>query len=67
MGLGKFKREVAEAVIEGLGGVRGEWERVMNEGEGFMDEVAKRGARRARESAEETMVGVRKAVGLSSL
>ncbi|KAK0099675.1 Tryptophan--tRNA ligase, mitochondrial [Cadophora gregata] len=63
MGLGVFKKMVGEAVGEGLSGVRGRFEEVMRE-EGYVEEVAMRGAKRARESAEETMVLVREAVGL---
>ena len=63
MGLGAFKKLVAGQVAEGLSGVREEFERVVGE-EGYVEEVARRGERRARESAEETMVLVREAVGL---
>jgi tryptophanyl-tRNA synthetase len=63
LGLGQFKKLVAEAVIEGLAGVRGEFERVLGD-EGYLDGVAERGKRRARESAEATMVDVREAMGL---
>ncbi|EKD18004.1 tryptophanyl-tRNA synthetase [Drepanopeziza brunnea f. sp. 'multigermtubi' MB_m1] len=63
MGLGAFKKLVAGAVSEGLSGVRGEFDRVLRE-DGYVEEVARRGAARAKESAEETMVLVRDAVGL---
>lgn len=63
MGLGVFKKLVGEAVGEGLSGVRERFERIVGE-EGYVEEVARRGAVRARESAEETMVLVREAVGL---
>ncbi|KAH9221881.1 hypothetical protein DL95DRAFT_381661 [Leptodontidium sp. 2 PMI_412] len=63
MGLGAFKKLVAGAVADGLKGVREEFERVLAE-EGYVEEVARRGAVKARESAEETMVLVREAVGL---
>ncbi|CZR59305.1 related to mitochondrial tryptophanyl-tRNA synthetase [Phialocephala subalpina] len=63
MGLGAFKSLVAEAVSEGLKGVRERFERVMGD-EGYLEGVAERGAVRARESAGETMKIVRKAVGL---
>lgn len=62
-GLGKLKDMVGEAVAEGLKETRERFERFMGE-EGYLDEVARRGAGRARESAEETMVLVREAVGL---
>lgn len=65
MGLGAFKKLVAGEVSEGLRQVRERFERIMNEGDGgYVDEVARRGAVKARESAEETMVLVREAVGL---
>ncbi|KAL2068325.1 hypothetical protein VTL71DRAFT_16423 [Oculimacula yallundae] len=63
MGLGAFKKFVAGAVGEGLKDVREGFERIVGE-EGYVEEVARRGAARARESAEETMVLVREAVGL---
>lgn len=63
VGLGGFKGVVADAVSEGLKDVRGEFERIVGD-EGYLEEVARRGAERARESAEETMRVVRGAVGL---
>ncbi|PBP17049.1 tryptophanyl-tRNA synthetase [Diplocarpon rosae] len=63
MGLGAFKKVVAEAVVQGLDGVRREFERILAE-EGYVEDVAEKGARAARESAEETIVLVREAVGL---
>ncbi|CZS90723.1 related to mitochondrial tryptophanyl-tRNA synthetase [Rhynchosporium agropyri] len=63
MGLGAFKKLVAGEVREGLRDVRERFERVLGE-KGYVEEVARRGAVRARESAEETMVLVREAVGL---
>jgi tryptophanyl-tRNA synthetase len=63
MGLGTFKGLVADAVSEGLKEVRGEFEKIVSD-EAYLEEVAKRGAERARESAEETMRIVRGAVGL---
>lgn len=63
MGLGAFKKLVGEAIGEGLSGVRERFDEAMRE-EGYVEEVARRGAKRARESAEETMVLVREAVGL---
>ncbi|KAE8451829.1 hypothetical protein EG329_002669 [Mollisiaceae sp. DMI_Dod_QoI] len=63
MGLGAFKTLVADSVSEGLKGVRERFEEVMGE-EGYLDEVARKGAVKARESAEETMQIVRGAVGL---
>lgn len=63
MGLGAFKKLVAGNVGEALSGVRENYERIIGE-KGYVDEVARRGAMRARESAEKTMVLVREAVGL---
>jgi tryptophanyl-tRNA synthetase len=62
MGLGKFKALVADALAVGLEGVRSEYERILGE-EGYVENVESEGGRRARESAEETMVLVREAVG----
>jgi tryptophanyl-tRNA synthetase len=64
LGLKAFKTLVADAIVEGLEPVRRRYEEVVAEGGGFLDEVEKRGARVARENAEETMVLVREAVGL---
>ncbi|KAK6584329.1 hypothetical protein PZA11_002553 [Diplocarpon coronariae] len=63
VGLGAFKKDVAGAVSQGLEGVRREFERIVAE-DGLVEDVAQKGARAARESAEETMVLVREAVGL---
>ncbi|KAG9246365.1 hypothetical protein BJ878DRAFT_497358 [Calycina marina] len=67
MGLGALKALVAEAVVEGLAPVRETYERVVGEDESsggaFLRGVRERGGRRARDSAEETMVGVRRAMG----
>lgn len=63
-GLKVLKERCIESVTERLGGVRERYERVMGEDGGrYLDFVAKEGGRRARESAEETMVLVREAVG----
>jgi len=65
MGLKDFKGLVADTLARELSGIRERFERVMGEDEGrYLDEVERRGARRARESAEETMAVVREAVGL---
>ena len=65
-GCGKkvFKERVADCVVEGLKHVRDEYARIVNEGDGYLEMVAEQGARRARDSAEETMLLVRKAMGL---
>jgi tryptophanyl-tRNA synthetase len=64
MGLGAFKKLVGEAIADGLESFRGRYEEVVKEGEGFIGEVERRGAKVAEENAESTMVGVREAVGL---
>ncbi|CAG8971927.1 hypothetical protein HYALB_00003262 [Hymenoscyphus albidus] len=59
-----LKARVMESVTEKLEGVRSRYEKVLEEEEGrYLDFVAREGARKARESAEETMVLVREAVG----
>lgn len=60
----ELKVRVAECVVEGLAPFRKEYARIMNEGEEFLEQVAFEGGCRARENAEETMVLVRKAMGL---
>lgn len=65
LGLGSFKKLVAETISSNLEPVRKRFEEVMRKGEGkYLDEVERMGARKARESAEETMSVVREAVGL---
>ncbi len=64
LGLKSFKELVAEAIADGLEPVRRKYGQVVAEGRGFLEEVERRGARVARENAEETMVIVREAVGL---
>lgn len=61
--MGQFKKLVGEQIAESLEPVRTEFERVMKE-PGYLDGVAERGAKKARENAEETMVIVREAMGL---
>jgi len=63
MHLGSFKGMVAATIAERLEGVREEYERIMGE-EGYVEDVEEKGARVARENAEETMILVREAVGL---
>ena len=65
LGLGSFKKLVAETISSNLEPVRKRFEEVMRKGGGkYLDEVERMGARKARESAEETMSVVREAVGL---
>jgi tryptophanyl-tRNA synthetase len=65
MGLKAFKVLVAETIAGKLEGIRRAFEEVMREGNGqHLDEVERKGAEGARESAEATMSIVREAVGL---
>jgi tryptophanyl-tRNA synthetase len=64
MGLGAFKKLVGEAIGGGLETFRGAYEDVVKKGEGYLEDVERRGARVAEENAEATMVGVREALGL---
>ncbi|GAB7362108.1 hypothetical protein MBLNU230_g2137t1 [Neophaeotheca triangularis] len=58
-----FKEEVAAAVEETVGPVRERYQNFIQD-EAMLDDVASEGAEKARASAEETMLEVRKAVGL---
>lgn len=58
-----LKEKVGEAVMVGLEPVRREYERIVGES-GYLDEVAKRGAEKARESADQTLERVKRVVGL---
>lgn len=60
----QLKEMVTDAVIQGLNGIRERYAKLLDAGENYLDEVAVEGARKARESAEETMNLVREAVGL---
>lgn len=65
MNLRTFKMKVAETIADSMEPVRNRYAEFMREDGGrYLDEVQKRGAGRARESAEETMVLVREAIGL---
>lgn len=60
-----FKERVAECVNETLEEVRKRYTRISEgEGDGFLEKVVREGSLKAAESAEETMVDVRKALGL---
>lgn len=66
VGLGAFKKYVGESVAEGLKGIREEFGRLMEDGGGeggYLSEVAEEGRMMAVESAEGTMVEVKKAMG----
>lgn len=59
-----FKEQVTASVVEQLRPIREEYNRVMAEGDGYLESIVEEGARDARIGAEETMQVVRKAVGL---
>ncbi|GAA5900698.1 tryptophan--tRNA ligase MSW1 [Sporobolomyces salmoneus] len=61
-GIVEFKEELIEVVSEGLKGFREEFERIRRE-EGWVGEMERKGAEKAREFAEGTMREVRRAVG----
>lgn len=64
LGLGQFKKVVAETIAEHLAPVRSKYEQVLAEDGGkYLDHVEKQGAIKARESANATMALVREAVG----
>ena len=63
MNMKGLKEKVGEAVVEGLEPVRRDYERIVGE-KGYLDEVARRGADKARESADRTFERVKRAVGL---
>lgn len=65
MGLGEFKKMMAERIAEHLEPVRQRYEVFIKEDEGrFVDYMATQGMRRGSENANETMEAVKKAVGL---
>lgn len=59
----ELKATAAEAVAEGLAGIRREYEKIV-EDKAYLDNIAKTGADRAEESAQPTMQRVKKALGL---
>jgi tryptophanyl-tRNA synthetase len=65
-GAGKLKGAVAEVVITKLAPVREEYARIVAD-PGYIRDCAAKGAERARETAEKTMVEVRKVVGLGDI
>lgn len=65
LGLGQFKKAVAETIAEHLAPVREKYERVLTEDGGkYLDYVERQGAVKARESADATMALVRESAGL---
>ncbi|OBT78573.1 tryptophanyl-tRNA synthetase [Pseudogymnoascus sp. 05NY08] len=64
LNLKNFKTLVAETVAESLDGIGTRYNEVMSRDDGkYLDHVEKKGAEKARESAEETMALVREAIG----
>ncbi|KAI5850270.1 hypothetical protein DFP73DRAFT_538783 [Morchella snyderi] len=60
-----FKERVAECINESLESIRSEYMRITEtEGDGFLEKVIKEGSAKAANSAEVTMIKVRKALGL---
>ncbi|POR38464.1 Tryptophan--tRNA ligase, mitochondrial [Tolypocladium paradoxum] len=60
----QFKAMVSDAIIQGLHGIRSRYLGLLDTESAFLDHVEADGARKARQSAEETMQLVRTAVGL---
>lgn len=64
MNLKAFKTTIAETITEGLRPARERYERIMGEDDGkYLEHIRDAGGKKARESAEPTMVEVRKAMG----
>jgi tryptophanyl-tRNA synthetase len=59
----QLKSMVSEAVIEGLQGIGERYRELLSGENGHLDRVAKHGAQKARQSAEDTMDLVRTAIG----
>ncbi|KAG5979834.1 hypothetical protein E4U55_004726, partial [Claviceps digitariae] len=59
-----LKETVSEAIIVGLEGVRSRYMKLMDENNDYLDQVEAEGARKARQSADETMDIIRSATGL---
>lgn len=65
MNLRTFKTKISETIAQSLGPIRTRYAELMAEDDGaYIDQVEKEGAKKARESADATMVLVREAVGL---
>ncbi|KAK6521564.1 Tryptophan--tRNA ligase, mitochondrial [Arthrobotrys conoides] len=59
----EFKDRVADSVVEGLKGIKGEYERIKGEA-GYLEEVSKVGAEKANKKANETLGRVMEAMGM---
>lgn len=64
LGPKQLKDLVSDAVIGGLDGIRDRYLELMAKGDDHLDKIEAQGARRARQSADETMQLVRSAMGL---
>lgn len=65
-GAGKLKGAVVDVVVHKLAPVREEYARIVAD-PGYIRQVAAQGAEKAKETAEKTMVEVRKVVGLGDI
>lgn len=59
-----FKDFVSDTIVTGLHGVRDRYKDLMNRSDSYLDKVEEDGAKKARESAKETMDIVKSAIGL---
>lgn len=59
----QLKEMVSDAVVTGLDGIRDRYLELVGKGDEYLDSIEAVGARKARESAEETMQLVRGAIG----
>lgn len=66
-GAKELKQKTADVLVESLTPIREEYARIMGKGPEYLEEVARVGAVKARESAKETMDRVRATMGLPSL
>ena len=58
-----FKDRVADSVVEGLKGIKGEYERIKGDA-GYLEEVSRIGAEKANKRANETLGRVMEAMGM---
>ncbi|EPS41223.1 hypothetical protein H072_4887 [Dactylellina haptotyla CBS 200.50] len=57
----QFKDRVADSIEEGLKGIRSEYGRIKQEGDGYLEEISRQGAEMANEMANETLEWDKKA------
>jgi len=67
LSMGEFKDVVQDSIVEGLKSFRENYERIWNEGDGYLREVMGEGALEAGIMAERTMESVKRRIGLSWL